>query len=667
MRKLFALFCVVFFCTIFSCALGEIPTKLSDIPYSLPSTDLSTSLMLSSDAHLILSTNWQPTYNDSIINVTFLNGDIISLLPSNSGTYRSIGKISYHLSDVDLITLSSENDEGTSTETVRIHNNGEIITSEIENDPYFFSYYAIESGEYQYRYTKELENSPLPLVAYSVTFHEDGSLVSYKIPYGQNMEVTYDAEHTMISCDALLPYDDLSGDVYRISWNAEDEAWYRNGERVDFDAYPPGYFEDIVAETPAPLPTPSPTTSSETRPTSAPEQTTAPTAPPTKAPYIVKAPPTTVKDLELDYDPYKLYHIAVQPIISEGKIQVVDNNYKAVSVYTQDANGNRSETKMISINGTWTASLDTIDKVALKLTNAEGITSEYDFDGSVNSYRSDGLLILKSDGGYKYNGEGRENVTASYDNQGNLTAYSYHNEDNSKTVSYDVYGEVITYTASSSDGRKYQYNSGIGWQRQEADGSWIATEKPDDVNSSDLPPLLVLQKTSAVEGSWYPNNTACVIGVSLRDKYPDLTKKWYHVLPVDMTIQGTQTFKMVAGNMYYIGKVFVTVDGDNVTVNRTYASGLVFPKEDMFRWFTSIGEITHDFLEQPTDSLIYGRSYSLTQDFSGKDKLLLFVCNRVTYRQPIYNDGTALVRYWPNIPSVRAHRKKAEEMLDMMQ
>ena len=47
-------------------------------------------------------------------------------------------------------------------------------------------------------------------------------------------------------------------------------------------------------------------------------------------------------------------------------------------------------------------------------------------------------------------------------------------------------------------------------------------------------------------------------------------------------------------------------------------------------------------------------------------EIYLFVCNRVTYRQPIWNDGTMLVRYWPNIESVKAHRKKAEEMLDAL-
>ena len=120
---------------------------------------------------------------------------------------------------------------------------------------------------------------------------------------------------------------------------------------------------------------------------------------------------------------------------------------------------------------------------------------------------------------------------------------------------------------------------------------------------------------------------------------------------------------MVASNLYYIGYVYVTVLGDSVTVERTYSGGMVFPKVDFFRWFTSMSEITHDFLDSPTDSMTYGTKYSIAEDLGGAKIGLLFVCNRVTYRQPIFNNGTCLVHYWPNIDSVKAHRQKAEEML----
>ena len=150
---------------------------------------------------------------------------------------------------------------------------------------------------------------------------------------------------------------------------------------------------------------------------------------------------------------------------------------------------------------------------------------------------------------------------------------------------------------------------------------------------------------------WYTNNTMGVVGISLRNEYPNLTKKWYNVLPVDLSKDGEQTFKLVASNLYYMGTVTVTVEGDNVTTTYNvphYSWQEVYPGSECLAWFTGVEEITSDFLENPTSDMQFGTAISKENDLNGQDKALLFVCNRITYRIPLDNAGAMPVHYWPN-------------------
>lgn len=190
-------------------------------------------------------------------------------------------------------------------------------------------------------------------------------------------------------------------------------------------------------------------------------------------------------------------------------------------------------------------------------------------------------------------------------------------------------------------------------------------EEPDE-NTPDEEPedeLLLPVKPAC---TWHPNNTVGLVGLSLRDNYSDLTNKWYNVVPVDLTKDGVQTFRLVASNLFYIGQAAVVVDGDNVTVEYALANGHGYVKDECLRWFTNVSEITTDFLNTPESDLAFGQTISRSKDLNGQDVALLFICNHVTYRQPYTNSGVNLTRYWPNLDEWKAYREDLNALMERL-
>lgn len=154
------------------------------------------------------------------------------------------------------------------------------------------------------------------------------------------------------------------------------------------------------------------------------------------------------------------------------------------------------------------------------------------------------------------------------------------------------------------------------------------------------PPVL------AYDYMWYPDNTMGVAGISLREK--GITDKWYNVVPVDLTTNGIYEIPMIASNMFQIGTVSVAVEDGNATVtyNTTKASpGNLVTGNECVKWFGSIEEITDEFCDAPTSEIAFGEAV----DVSALGNVgYLFVCNGVTYSQPVTNNGVYLPRYLPN-------------------
>lgn len=163
---------------------------------------------------------------------------------------------------------------------------------------------------------------------------------------------------------------------------------------------------------------------------------------------------------------------------------------------------------------------------------------------------------------------------------------------------------------------------------------------------------------------WYPKNTVGVVGLSLRDEYPGLTDKWINIVPVDLTVQGTQEIELVAGNMFHIGKAFVDVDGDNVTVSYSYTNNVTEAFSECVKWFKNVDEITTEFCENPTSDLVFGQPVSIANDLGGQEVALLYICNSATYYQTFITKQDAPTRYYENLKKWQNYRAGLYELLE---
>jgi hypothetical protein len=170
------------------------------------------------------------------------------------------------------------------------------------------------------------------------------------------------------------------------------------------------------------------------------------------------------------------------------------------------------------------------------------------------------------------------------------------------------------------------------------------------------------------KGTWYPKNTACSFGPAFRDVRPSLTDKWYTFTPVDLSIQGRQTFEYVASNLYVIGEVYVDVAGDTVmvTYHNYYADqgGNTETLTEFMTFFHDLGSVT-DAEPETMQELGYrfGQPISIERDLAGDTNVLLFIRNQVTYCDYVISTHK-LIRFWPNLPERKALREKMQMMMD---
>ena len=166
---------------------------------------------------------------------------------------------------------------------------------------------------------------------------------------------------------------------------------------------------------------------------------------------------------------------------------------------------------------------------------------------------------------------------------------------------------------------------------------------------------------------WYGNNTMSLVGLSLRDLYPDLTDKWYQIVPVDLTQEGTLTLSTVVSNLYYMGSCTVKIADGTVTTDYTIPTGYVYPQEQCLMWFTDINDITSEFLENPVGSYSFGQPVSIQDDLNGKDIAILFICNHLNYRIPLTNSGRMPIEFWRGSSKVTALEKDLTALLQKME
>ena len=165
----------------------------------------------------------------------------------------------------------------------------------------------------------------------------------------------------------------------------------------------------------------------------------------------------------------------------------------------------------------------------------------------------------------------------------------------------------------------------------------------------------------------YPRNTMGLVGLPLRELYPNLTGRWYHIVPIDLTREGTFYYKTVASNLFYTGYAAVTIRDGKVTVDYVIPYGTFYVEKQCLAWFTSIGDITTAFLENPESSFRYGKPVDIREELNGQDTALLFMCNRVSYQVPLDQSGTFMSRFYTTGDAMKAYRRQLQSILDRME
>jgi len=348
----------------------------------------------------------------------------------------------------------------------------------------------------------------------------------------------------------------------------------------------------------------------------------------------------------------------------DGAVMVADAGYTYVDFYTEDGFVGAS-----LIDGMWVCDDPSIttDNYEVYL-YTEKRTAGFSKSGIlyVSALLEDDTDVTITKDGYELWQDG---VSIRYDENGTLTSYSYEPTENS-SVTFAADGTMEHFFIYQND-LSYNWNTESGWFIVEVDedGDWVETpcEAPEGVDLSIYEGAeIIAPKPVKPEYTWYPDNTVGLVGLSLRDNFPGLTDKWYNIVPVDLTQNGVQTFRLVASNLFYIGQAAVIVDGDNVTVQYALANGHGYVKDECVRWFTSVDEITSDFLKAPESDLAFDQTISRSKDLNGQDVALLFICNHVTYRQPYTNSGVNLTRYWPNLDEWKAYREGLNALMERL-
>lgn len=159
----------------------------------------------------------------------------------------------------------------------------------------------------------------------------------------------------------------------------------------------------------------------------------------------------------------------------------------------------------------------------------------------------------------------------------------------------------------------------------------------------------------------YDQNTVCSFGPQFRDISPRMTDLWYMFTPIDLSVEGKQTFDLIAGNMFVVGQVSVAVENGRFQVDYAYNSTQIEIGREYFNIFPDYESIEEENLENlhAQKRFSYGKSYSIADKLEGDTDVILFVCNTATFKKTTRGVG----EYYKNHPNRVPVREAMLEMI----
>lgn len=135
----------------------------------------------------------------------------------------------------------------------------------------------------------------------------------------------------------------------------------------------------------------------------------------------------------------------------------------------------------------------------------------------------------------------------------------------------------------------------------------------------------------------YTHNNIRSFGPRFRDIDPQLTKQWYRFTALDLSQDGKQTFDLISGDHYIVGKVTVTVNGDSVRVDYKYDLKEIWDWKNykFYTFFSDFDSVTSVEPLEIEKRFEYGKTYSIENDLNGDTSVLLYMANKATHTDDI--------------------------------
>ncbi len=402
-------------------------------------------------------------------------------------------------------------------------------------------------------------------------------------------------------------------------------------------------------------------------------------------------PALKLDDIDMDLAAIEELLPQVTYRVENGELIVEGTNFISASLAISDENGYEVvELTYYPEDDTWRAPCESLEiENGFSQISFFGDNVQVGYQSSGYHYWSyyagNGVSITGNNENALYVSYEQGKYDASYNKEtGELTDYTYYDktpgeinweEDQQLSITYDAAGELQRFNVAviqDNNWVNYSWNESDGWTQE---GIWPCDPPAgyENLKTAEdfkalMPPLVEKPEPVKPQVTWFPHNTLCVAGFYLKDEFPGLTDKWYNVVPVDISHDGTTVIPLVASGSNILGSASVRVQGDKVTVTYDLKNYMkhIYNESDCLCWFTSVSDITTEFLNNPTPNAEFGKAVSISEDLNGQDVALLFICNRVQYRLPLDDKGTMPARYWSNSPEWVKYRENLRPLLEMV-
>ena len=143
--------------------------------------------------------------------------------------------------------------------------------------------------------------------------------------------------------------------------------------------------------------------------------------------------------------------------------------------------------------------------------------------------------------------------------------------------------------------------------------------------------------TQLIPSITYPNATLCAFGPRLKESnlYPNYSDRWYMFTPFDASMNGSQTYELVAADAVIVGDVTLTIRDGYLTIDYNLkGNDAVRVTLEFFTVLNSISDL-NQYEPEALMGLKINRNQAINlyEKFGGDTHLVLYFCSRcsVTY------------------------------------